>query len=72
MYADCRSAVNTIAQCRDIIDQVGGHGSELLPMSHMVDPDLEKSVKRAGKRIIALHVCDWMTPTADMLRSGYG
>lgn len=69
MYADCRSAVNTIGQCNDIIDQVGEAWVGIAADVYHIwwDPDLEKSVKRAGKRIIALHVCDWMTPTSDML-----
>ena len=69
MYADCRSAVNTIGQCNDMIDQLGDAWVGIAAdVSHIWwDPQLEQEVKRAGKRIIGFHVCDWMTPTADML-----
>ena len=69
MYADCRSAVNTIGQCNDMIDQIGDEWVGIAADVYHIwwDPTLEQEVKRAGKRIIGLHVCDWMTPTADML-----
>jgi sugar phosphate isomerase/epimerase len=31
------------------------------------DPDLEAQIARAGSRILGYHVCDWLTPTRDML-----
>lgn len=70
MYADSRSAVNTIGQANDIIDALGGD-----PMVGIAadvyhiwwDGDLEREIIRAGKRITGFHVCDWMTPTTDLL-----
>ncbi len=69
MYADCRSAVNTIGQCNDMLDQIGDEWVGIAADVYHIwwDPQLEQEVKRAGKRIIGFHVCDWMTPTADML-----
>lgn len=69
MYADCRSAVNTVGQCNDIIDQVGGdHVGIAVDVYHVWwDPRLAEELDRAGKRIIGFHVCDWMTPTNDFL-----
>lgn len=69
MYADCRSAVNTIGQCNDMIDQIGEEWVGIAADVYHIwwDPQLVQEVKRAGKRIIGFHVCDWMTPTADML-----
>ncbi|MEO0414107.1 MAG: sugar phosphate isomerase/epimerase family protein [Verrucomicrobiota bacterium] len=71
MYADDRSAVNTMAQANAICDQLG-HG--LVGIAADVyhiwwDPDLEKQIQIAGakERLFAFHVCDWMTPTADLL-----
>ena len=29
--------------------------------------ELEAEIQRAGKRIIGFHVCDWLTPTTDLL-----
>jgi len=69
MYADCRSAVNTVGQCNDMIDELGeDHVGIAVDVYHVWwDPQLEKELKRAGRRIIGFHVCDWMTPTTDML-----
>ncbi|MGE9291557.1 MAG: sugar phosphate isomerase/epimerase family protein [Puniceicoccales bacterium] len=69
MYADCRSAVNTVGQCNDMIDQIGAeHVGIAVDVYHVWwDPQLEQELKRAGDRVIGFHVCDWMTPTADML-----
>lgn len=69
MYADCRSAVNTIGQCNDMLDQIGDEWVGIAADVYHIwwDSHLEQEVKRAGKRIIGFHVCDWMTPTADML-----
>lgn len=69
MYADCRSAVNTIGQANDIIDQVGEEWVGIAADVYHIwwDPQLEASIEKAGKRIIGFHVCDWMTPTNDFL-----
>ena len=31
------------------------------------DPKLEAQIRRAGKRILAYHICDWLVPTRDLL-----
>jgi sugar phosphate isomerase/epimerase len=69
MYADCRSAINTIGQCNDIIDQLGdAHVGIAADVYHIWwDPHLYQEIARAGKRIIGFHVCDWITPTNDFL-----
>lgn len=69
MYAGDRSAVNTLAQANDIIDQVGDRSVGIaLDVYHVWwDPDLEREIARAGSRIIGFHVCDWLCPTADLL-----
>jgi sugar phosphate isomerase/epimerase len=69
MYADCRSAVNTIGQCNDMIDQIGEDWVGIAADVYHIwwDPQLASEIKRAGRRIIGFHVCDWMTPTNDML-----
>ena len=69
MYADCRSAVNTIGQCNTIIDQTGDDWVGIAADVYHIwwDPRLEEDIARAGRRIIGFHVCDWMTPTNDML-----
>jgi sugar phosphate isomerase/epimerase len=69
MYADCRSAINTIGQCNDMIDQLGDTWLGIAADVYHIwwDPQLESEIARAGRRIIGFHVCDWMTPTADFL-----
>jgi sugar phosphate isomerase/epimerase len=70
MYADSRSAVNTIGQANDIIDAIGGDAPVGIAADvyHIWwDPDLASSIAAAGKRIIGFHVCDWRTPTVDLL-----
>src|SRR5690606_24866614 len=69
MYADCRSAVNTIGQCNDMIDQLGDEWVGIAADVYHIwwDPQLEREIQRAGKRIIGFHVCDWLTPTNDFL-----
>jgi sugar phosphate isomerase/epimerase len=69
MYADCRSAVNTVGQCNDMIDQLGDEWLGIAVDTYHVwwDPNLEQELARAGNRIIGFHVCDWLTPTNDFL-----
>lgn len=69
MYADCRSAVNTIGHANDIIDQTSDeHVGIAVDVFHVYwDPLLEQEIARAGKRICGFHVCDWRTPTIDFL-----
>lgn len=69
MYADIRSAVNTLGQCNDMIDQLGAEQVGIAADVYHIwwDPALEKEIARAGKRICGFHVCDWRTPTVDFL-----
>ena len=69
MYAADRSAVNTLRQANDIIDTLGDSGAGIaVDVYHTWwDPDLEAEVVRAGSRIVSFHVCDWRTPTRDLL-----
>jgi len=69
MYADCRSAINTLGQSNDIIDQLGAeHVGIAADVYHIWwDPNLEAEIKRSGDRICGFHVCDWLTPTNDFL-----
>lgn len=69
MYASDRSAVNTLAQANDIIDQIGQEWVGIAADVYHLwwDPDLQKEIQRAGKRIIGFHVCDWLSPTNDLL-----
>jgi sugar phosphate isomerase/epimerase len=73
MYAADRSCVNTMEQALDICDlldpnQTGALGVAVDVYHTWWDPNLENQINRAGKkRLLAYHVCDWLTPTTDML-----
>ncbi len=71
MYADTRSAVNTIRQANDICDRLGApHLGVVVDVYHLWwDPALNSEIERSGRtrRLLAFHVCDWRTPTEDLL-----
>jgi sugar phosphate isomerase/epimerase len=73
MYAADRACVNTMEQALDICDELDPERSGALGVAVDVyhvwwDPKLEQQIARAGKeRILAFHVCDWMTPTVHLL-----
>jgi sugar phosphate isomerase/epimerase len=73
MTAADRACVNTLEQALDLCDAVDPAGSGLLGVAvdcyHVWwDYKLESQIARAGKkRLLAFHVCDWLTPTTDLL-----
>ena len=71
MFADSRSAVNTMAQANDMaIELDHPHVGVTVDVYHLWwDPDLEREIARCGEhgRLFSYHVCDWRTPTRDML-----
>lgn len=71
-YAADRSLLNTLAQAVDwceALDPDGRAGFGIAVDAYHVwwDPALEASIARAGRRIRALHVCDWLRTTRDPL-----
>lgn len=71
MYADTRSAVNTMAQANDLAEAIASdHVGVAADVYHLWwDPDLEQQLLRCGQKenLFAFHICDWMSPTTDML-----
>ena len=73
MYAADRACVNTLEQALDLCDALDPARSGALGVAvdlyHVWwDPKLEAQIARAGReRILAFHVCDWLTPTTDLL-----
>jgi len=69
MYAGDRSAVNTLAQANDMAAQLAhSHVGVTVDVYHLWwDPNLEAEIQRAAGRILSFHVCDWRTPTRDLL-----
>ena len=67
-YAADRACVNTLAHANDLCDRFGEGFGIALDVYHVWwDPDLPRQIARAGTRIVAYHVCDWLVPTKDML-----
>ena len=71
MYADSRSAINTLAQANDLVEGLGSpHVGVAIDVYHVWwDPALGGEIARSGRlgALFAYHVCDWRTPTTDML-----
>lgn len=69
MYAGDRSAVNTMGQANDMVEALGHPNIGVaVDVYHLWwDPALEAEIRRCGDKIFAFHVCDWRTPTRDLL-----
>ena len=73
MQAAERACVNTLEQALDLCDELDPGCSGMLGVACDVyhvwwDPKLEQQIARAGaRRLLAHHVCDWLTPTRDLL-----
>ena len=73
MYAADRACINTMEQALDVCDALDPSRSGALGVAVDVyhvwwDPKLRAQIERAGReRLLAFHVCDWLTPTRDLL-----
>lgn len=71
MYAADRSAINTMAQARELCTQLASPAVGIaLDVYHVWwDPTLETEIALAGRNgtLAAFHVCDWRTPVSDIL-----
>jgi sugar phosphate isomerase/epimerase len=81
MYAADRACINTLEHALDVCDELDPYlgaeagqteGADLgvaLDVYHVWwDPKLKAQIERAGgRRLLAFHVCDWLTPTTDLL-----
>jgi sugar phosphate isomerase/epimerase len=73
MYAADRACINTMEQALDLCDELDASCSGALGVAVDVyhvwwDPKLRAQIERAGReRLLAFHVCDWLTPTTDLL-----
>jgi sugar phosphate isomerase/epimerase len=72
MYAADRACVNTLEQALDICDALDTNTGALgvvVDVYHVWwDPKLHEQIQRAGaRRLLGFHVCDWLTPTTDLL-----
>jgi len=71
MYADTRSAINTLAQANDMATALNSpQVGVAVDVYHLWwDPYLEPEITRCGRNghLFAFHICDWSTPTKDLL-----
>ena len=71
MYADARSAINTLSQANAMAEALDSRWlGVVVDVYHLWwDPDLEREIHRCGEagNLFAFHVCDWKTPTEDLL-----
>ncbi|MFW5834915.1 MAG: sugar phosphate isomerase/epimerase family protein, partial [Pseudomonadota bacterium] len=76
MYAGDRACLNTLAQALDVCERLEPEPGRAPWLGVAIDayhvwwdPDLQRHIVRAGagRRILALHVCDWRLPTRDLL-----
>ena len=73
MYAADRACINTLEQALDVCDALdpgrAGAIGVAVDLYHVWwDPKLQAQIERAGReRLLALHVCDWLVPTTDLL-----
>ena len=72
MYAADRACVNTLAQALDLCESLAPEERHALGVAVDVyhgwwGPQLDAQIARAGSRLLAYHICDWLVPTTDLL-----
>lgn len=71
VYADSRSAINTMAQANDLAESFDSdYFGVVVDVYHLWwDPNLEAEIARCGQNgnLFAYHVCDWKSPTEHIL-----
>jgi sugar phosphate isomerase/epimerase len=71
MYADDRSAINTLKQANDLCFTIDSpYLGVAVDVYHLWwDPDLAAEIDRCGRmeKIFAFHISDWKTPTTHLL-----
>ena len=71
VYADSRSAVNTLSHANDIAEAFDSPClGVVVDVYHLWwDPNLEREIARCGRNrnLFAYHICDWKSPTEHIL-----
>jgi len=71
MYADTRSAINTLQQANDMAAAIDSRWVGVaVDVYHLWwDPALKNEIERCGRsgHLFAFHICDWSVPTTDLL-----
>ncbi len=69
MFAGDRSVVVTLGQATALAERFGSPYVGIVADAYHIwwDPELYPQITRAGQRIVAFHVSDWLVPTPDLL-----
>jgi sugar phosphate isomerase/epimerase len=69
VYAADRSCLTLLSEALDWCDEINHPDVGVVVDCYHVwwDPQIKRDIARAGKRILAYHVCDWLVPTSDVL-----
>ena len=68
MQAAERACINTLEQALDLCDFFQQGLGVAIDVYHLWwDPKLDVQIRRAGTRILAYHICDWLVPTRDLV-----
>ena len=68
MQAAERACINTLEHALDLCERLGEGVGVAVDVYHVWwDPKLQSQIARAGKRVLAYHICDWLVPTRDLL-----
>ncbi len=69
VYAADRSCLTLLSEALDWCDEINHPDIGVaLDCYHIWwDPNVKRDIARAGKRILAYHVCDWLLPTTEVL-----
>jgi len=63
-----RSVLSTLGQALALCDALGEGTGVAVDVYHVWwDPGLPAQIARAGGRIAAFHICDWLVPTTDLV-----
>jgi sugar phosphate isomerase/epimerase len=74
MFCADRAVVSTLGQALDIADEVGEPSVGVVVDTYHVwwDPQVERQIERAGRRILSFQVCDWVVPLPEDMLLGRG
>jgi sugar phosphate isomerase/epimerase len=69
MYAADRACINTLAQANALCDRLGAGVGVAVDVYHVWwDPQLSQDIAATPTgRLLGFHICDWLSPTADLL-----
>ncbi len=69
VYAAERSCLTLLSEALDWCDEINHPAVGVAIDCYHVwwDPHVTRDIARAGERILAYHVCDWLVPTTDVL-----